>query len=579
MKMKSICSIITAFILTFSACPAVAHSAEADDPELYSVAYSLGADKEYMNVLNFAQDEEHQITMETYNRYINNCSVIEAAYVPVMNFSSIIQAGACVGISILEVLAHNGVISPSDIQQGAEEMTDISYSEETAGIIMNYQAIQGYTEFNNYEKYLLSALSYDEQVSRLIETAQKCMKENRYFLITACADNLSHAFCGIGIAEGHWNFNDIEYDKCILTLDSNIRGSDGNPRGFSNKCCIYINSQTKQTYIPSYDTGTEHEIIFAVIDDDELLNYKGIIKPSESVSDEVTQIKHISCKIAENSEIYAVSENGEKLMLNEPIFKDWVGPVYLNTANKYHIDMKDDDSKYIELRYIDTDSWIDVEIEPVKAFDYYSYNGTIDVSRNCINILNKGDEELEICSQIRMNEGTYNFSPYFAWSFRSFVSDDITIQVRDDGILLESSGRIKTNVFPQGYTLDEDGNFKFFKLNLEPLYIDPEKYSIFIDTDSNVLLKLDDNKFRYFIDDNDDDIYDTEIQKGDIDCSGDINAVDASQILNIYSNLSILPDGKTSNIDYSLADFNSDDKIDATDASSVLAEYAKSATK
>ena len=577
--MKKIVSFLTAFILTFSACPAVAHSAEADDPELYSVAYSLGADTEYMNVLNFAQDEEHQITMETYNRYINNCSVIEAAYSPVSTFSSIIQSGACLGISILEVLAHNGVISPSDIQQGAENMTDISYSEETAGIIMNYQAIQGYTEFDNYEKYLLSSLSYDEQVSKLIETAQKCMKENRYFLITACADNLSHAFCGIGITDGSWTFNDIEYDKCILTLDSNIRGSDGNPRGFSNKCCIYINSQTKQTYIPSYDTGTEHEIIFAAIDDDELLNYKGIIKPSESVSDEVTRVKHISCHSG-NEEIYAISENSEKLPLNESIFRDSGGNVYLDTADRYCLEMNNDKgiANWIELRYIDTDRWIDVELQPDDTLEN-GYNGTISVNRDCINVLNKNDETLEISSQIRMNEGTYNFSPYFAWSFRSFVSDDITIQVRDDGILLESSGRIKTNVFPEGYTLDEDGHFKFFNLHLDYLYIDPEKCSIFIDTDSNVLLKLYDNKFRYFIDDNSDDIYDTEIQKGDIDCSGNINAVDASEILNIYSRLSSAPEKSPNNVDYSLADFNSDDKIDAADASSVLAEYAKSATK
>ncbi len=578
--MKKLIALVTSLTLIFSLNAMTARAAEADDPELYSVAYSLGADTEYMNVLNFGQDEEHQITIETYNRYINNCSIIEAAYSPVLTFSSIIQSGACLGISILEMLSHNGIISPSDIQEDAEKMSDISYSEEIAGIIMNYQAIQGYTAFDNYEKYLLSALSYDEQVSRLIETAQKCMEENRYFLITARADNLSHAFCGIGITEGSWTFNDIDYDKCILTLDSNVQSNEGNPKGFSNKNCIYINSHTKQTYIPSYDTGTEHEIIFAAIDDEELLNYKGIIKPSESVSDEVTRVKHISCR-SQNDEIYAVSENGGKSTLNESIFRDSGGNVYLDTANTYHLDMKNDSGSFgnfIELRYIDTDRWIDVELQPDDTLEN-GYNGTIAVNRDCINVLNKNDETLEISSQIRMNEGTYNFSPYYSWSFRSFVSDDITIQVRDDGILLESSGRIKTNVFPKGYTLDEDGHFKLFNLQLDPLYINPEKNSIFLDTDSNVLLKLDDNKFRYFIDDNNDDIYDTEIQKGDIDCSGNINAVDASEILNIYSRLSSTPEKSSNNVDYSLADFNSDDKIDAADASSVLAEYAKSATK
>lgn len=123
-------------------------------------------------------------------------------------------------------------------------------------------------------------LSYDEQINQLIETAENNMKNNRYFFISVSdSEKFFHAVCGIGIADGVWEWNGEEYNKCVLTLDSNE-----NATGFNEKSCIYINSETKRCYIPSHEMSTDNNISFAIVDDDTLLNYKGAINPSETIN-------------------------------------------------------------------------------------------------------------------------------------------------------------------------------------------------------------------------------------------------------------------------------------------------------
>ena len=51
--MKKIFSIISAFTF-FSSIPIYAYAAEKDDPELYQKAYSLGADKDYLSIINYS---------------------------------------------------------------------------------------------------------------------------------------------------------------------------------------------------------------------------------------------------------------------------------------------------------------------------------------------------------------------------------------------------------------------------------------------------------------------------------------------------------------------------------------------
>ncbi len=138
-------------------------------------------------------------------------------------------------------------------------------------------------------------------------------------------------------------------------------------------------------------------------------------------------------------------------------------------------------------------------------------------------------------------------------------------------MLFKNEGMNDANVSPGYYTLDDNGIFDDLIVHL------PNKYDrYYLSTSNNVLLSIDEDKnLIYYIDDNGDDVYDTRVQKGDINCDGFIDAVDASKVLSIYARLSTIINNP---VDYSLGDINNDGFVDAVDASAILAKYAELST-
>lgn len=565
--MKKSLSVLLALSL-LSICSTTTYAAQSDDPELYEFAYSLGADKEYIGVVNYRHDEAHPLNNDCYVDFLNNSSVLEAVYSPATSFSSAIGQGSCLGISIIEVLAHNGIIKLSDIQDGAKTLSDIEYNAVSDRYITDYQAVQGYTLFDSYEKYLISSLSYEEKIDRLIETAEKSMKQNRYFLITYRNSSMSHAVCGIGIKNGDWTFNDVSYDKCVLVLDSNVMDAEGNPKGFSDKGCIYINSITRQCHIPAYNIDSEDDstLAFATIDDDSILNYQGVINPSEKINTDTSKLKHFMNNTGDDIKLYAVTGNEIKEVINEINF--------VEKMNAQHTFLKSDAvrveiinrTKFFNLRYINLSRWIDIECmnNNTKSIDF-------DICDEKLKIKNKGIESCPITFQIRMNKGSFNFEPYYWWGICDNVTDDLEVEIRDEGMLFKSSGHIDAGVGVFYYTLNDDGKYLSVSMCTDPLV----KYA-YLCSDNNVLVKVDkDRSILYYIDDNNDDIYDVRVEKGDINCDGHLNAIDASMVLSIYAKYQTTGENE---FNYSLGDINDDGAVNAIDASEILSEYARRST-
>ena len=449
-------------------------------------------------------------------------------------------------MSLVEILTHNGLISPSDIQEGAKTLSDVMYSKEVDRIISGYQWAQGYTIFDNYEKYLVNAFSYEEQVDRLVETAEKCEESGKYFF-TGIFDNtgFAHAVCGIGIESGNWNFNDIDYDRCVLTLDSNSVDEDGNSAPFSNKGCIYINSETKQSYIPAYDTGSDKEIAYSVIDDDTLLNYKGVINPSEKTATDVSDITAVM-------------------------------------FDSVHIEMKNEYNKFPLFRYINSDRWIDLNLLNGNANGemYGDYSGVIDISDNRTSIENSGGEPLEILYQIRMDRGTFGFDPYFWWTVSGNIEKSAEFEARDDGILIEADGETDLYINASAYELDSDGNYVTGESTYKTTFVQPiselnYNSNRLIKVDGKLLVTVQNDDFVFLLDKNGDDVYDVPVETGDVNFDGFIDAGDASAVLGAYSALST---GGIPEVDMKLADFNGDNSVDASDASDILARYAELST-
>lgn len=571
--MKKILSVLTAFTLCTSISPFYSYADDVNITDLNSIASSLGADTDYMSIADYHHNyDDISALMDKYKDYFWNCSVLEASYYPNGVFSKIIQSGSSIGISALEVLSHNKVIKPSDIQPGANTLNEISYNDDVDRIITSYQFLQGYTEFNNYTNFMKTNLSYDEQINQLIETAENNMKNNRYFFISVSdSENFSHAVCGIGIDDGVWEWNGEEYDKCILTLDSNE-----NATGFNEKSCIYINSETKRCYIPSHEMGTDNNLSFAVVDDDTLLNYKGAINPSETINTDISDIKHISYDTTSDTKLYAVN-NGNKTLFDETSSNEQAERIKFIKADSVHINMNDETTEYPHFRYINSDRWINIEFQNNgNVMNQKPYNADVDISDNEVHIKCNKDDIDDIDLQIRMNEGTYNYSPFFWWNINLFdFADEINVEVRDNGILLKNNGHIKATITPYCYLLDENGHFKFNSSysNISTGNVNSQEKNAVIETDNNVLISIENQEIIYYIDKNGDDVYDDIVEKGDVNCDGFINASDASLVLAKYASDSA-NSSEYIGVGNNLGDYNGDGVINASDASDVLAYYA-----
>lgn len=209
---KTISSMLAALTL-ITAIP-LSPAKAAENPDLQALASSLGADTDYLNIPNFVHDnKERRLLNSSFLSYYYACNNYDALIYPDMYFAESLAGGVCFGISVLEILAHNGVISPSDILDGAEKMNEIQYSEPVDHFVTGYQAMQ-----NCYElKYGIYDMALNctakEQAEILINTARECMDKKRYFYIGCYTAESNHAIVGIGISDGNWEYNGKNYDK------------------------------------------------------------------------------------------------------------------------------------------------------------------------------------------------------------------------------------------------------------------------------------------------------------------------------------------------------------------------------
>lgn len=115
--------------------------------------------------------------------------------------------GCCYGMSAIPVLIHNGAITPSDLQAGAQTLNEIEYDDETIGrAILQYSFSQVYhaVQFahfgDNYKK------TDADLIADLLKMAIDCTQNGKYFQVAYGIQtderNFNHAVVGIGTANG-----------------------------------------------------------------------------------------------------------------------------------------------------------------------------------------------------------------------------------------------------------------------------------------------------------------------------------------------------------------------------------------
>ena len=280
-----------------------------------------------------------------------------------------------------------------------------------------------------------------------------------------------------------------------------------------------------------------------------------------------------------------------------------------------NVDMNREYEKYKHFGYSNSKRLIDITLADTTKEVYADLSGSMDISDNMVNIVNKGDFPINSDVWISMEEGTYNFPPYFQWNIWGDVDKNLSIEVTENGLLLKSDDKIEISVSAERYIKDKNGELQYGDYGLITDYAtvsdsptdkdllvtidDEQKVSFYVDENNDVsydrgIRKVDltssdfyhissgnsvlvtvneDHKFVCYIDDNNDGVYDTPVQKGDANYDGAIDASDASAVLAHYARLSTSSENIAS--DTHTMDFDSSGSVDATDASMILKHYAE----
>ena len=571
--MKRIIIAILAIVLTtcFHSSPI---SYAVEQSELQKFASSLGADTDFLNIPNFAHGDENgrPIPDGIYSEFISKCTNYEASIWSEDKFEEALSNGACYGISLLEILSHNGIIKPSDIKPDAGTLSEISYSTDVDRFIVGYHASQLHYENDYYLTYKALLFNSKTQCDELIKTTEKNMAENKYFMICYYGSQ-AHAVVGIGITDGNWQYKNMDFDKCILTFDSNCFDDYDHAAPFKEYSCIYINSETYDYYIPKYNygslSGTERIHIIAS-DNTDILNNKGIFSPSEKMDFDFSDKAEIHLSKAkykkydvtvkdENGSVIEVSKDGNKLALPEDV--EYYLPAsefHIETDNKLVLGEADNDNFHIATqRYF-------FEAETEKG------HGIFDVNDTEHDAASKNGKEMVYKLTIKYNEGYYPCTPHFNWTFNGKTVRNFKSEITDNGMLLSSDNIIETVISTTDVKLNEDGTIADVNYN-------PNEVKITAVND--VLVSFDNlEKICFFIDPDNDGKFDTAIEKGDVNSDGVIDGRDATSVLTDYAKISADKNSVSYLNDY-FADFNDDGVIDGRDATNILTLYAEMSIK
>ena len=529
--MKEIISFIAAFILTVTICP-VSAAAETENPDLKALASSLGADTDCFSFRNYtAETVDNEIQVEFGRKQ----SLMDAYFHPQINpvvFAKAL-AGLCSGISTLEILAHNGIILPSDIQEGAESLHDIELDSSVNDIICYYQFMQTRIKQNFYLDYYHCNNSEEQKIKDIIEQGEKALETGKYFYIALNLENSGHAMVGIGIADGSWP----AYEK------TSIRG---------------------------------------IIADDTLLNYKGLINPCDNAETDVSDIMQL--KINNSTYDYDLtigSEDSEETYSMTPSLDS------VFTDNDFYMTIPEKRVWYVKgdrIKFNVTDSSADIFdanticnlVLSTETGNYtagWNGNFSAEIRPNHVEVTGN---TLDFVLSLMEENGLYSSSPFREFGMVGNVFSDTPTKVsmteREDGILVKSDAPFSAEMWWTAPVKQENGTTSFTDSNVNKFM---EILSV-----SDILMRYDEisDDVKVYIDKNNDNDFETEIQNGDTDCNGKLDSADASEILSIYAELSVNPDMPYFYIN-KFADYDENGSVNAADASSVLAEYAKSATK
>lgn len=553
--MKKVLSVLLAAVLSAPLPVYDISSAYAQGDALDAYAAQCGADTDCFSFPNFQRLIPANSRNPQYAEFLKRCSFPEASREPAELYSGALATGRCMGLSILSILAHNGVITAGDIQSGAEHIADVVLNEETDAFLSHYQAVQGYNYFDLYMKWFVSRHEPQETVRILIDTAEKAAKENKYFLVVHNSHVITHAVTAMGIIDGSWEFKDRSYDKCIPVYDTNLSDGNGNAIGFSPSASIYINSADLTAYIPFYEVSTDVDLSLFVTDDMGFMNYKGLFPdPENTAASSIPDITRIELDGSGYTASAERSDGSEYDPLSGNLkFRTNRGRAAYCDGEKFTISCGNDckNVSFTDSSAIYTISSDGKMTEAVKDGSSVYLNG----------------DNTEYRLSALFSQDACSFAPHCRYTLSGIADGRISMQKAEDGIIFCGDNGVKGTLQTSDAVYDSDTALPKLSEN---------QHTMKLCSSGSVRAAFSkDDQLTLYIDKYNDGSYSCPVQKGDVDCSGMIDAADATDVLASYSAVSV---GGTGFVDLSLGDMDSDGTLDAADATDILAIYADLST-
>lgn len=543
--MKKLITLLVSLAMISCASAFSAYAGEIEVPDLPKAerdalkvsAKQFGSETEYLTYVNYSTLPIADMKAnKSYAEFLKRCNNAQTALDPSASYNATLQGGRCMGISLIEILSHNGYFTPSDIHEGATYLTDIELDDEAKYFTDFYSSVQLYTEFDLYVRWYLSHYSNEDRVKMLLDTAENATKEGKYFLIVLDASNFSHAVTGIGTVDGDWTIDDKHYDKCVLTYDSNTVNANYLPQkmvcwGFTPETSLFINTETNEICIPAYCNYVKSPLNVFSTDDDSLMRYKGLLNPTDSIDTDVSEITGIDVSGGSTYSITGTRADGSSYNCTADSYKNY--PTKKGKA--YYLDGKN--------FTVENTSGTDLDV----TFTDTAHTIICDTNGS-VNSIYKDDSEVRVLSNgddidynvsVIFNEGSYDFTPHYRWNFEGSTDSQINIKQTDKGLLVSGENGVNCKLTTYDITFDEEN------------YID--------DTENNcntAELSSTETLMVYF--DENDELKYYEIGKGDINADGSVNIADAVMLQKFLLGSGTLTAWKS-------ADLCKDERVDVFD--------------
>ena len=376
------------------------------------------------------------------------------------------QSGLCFGMAAISVLIHNGELTPSDLQEGAETLYDVTLTDDVDALIAYYNSLQLYSEVELASIVEPAMLSKEEHTDMFLDCAARCKEKGTYFMAgIATKKGGTHAVVGMDELSGNWTFDGISYDTCIITYDSNCVKQGTETSAFRDDACIYINSETKQFCIPAYEASTENgDVLLYASDDDSLLTYKAPLRGTAKTNTDVSETVKLEFYNGgkDQMQLSSTTKDGQTYdfwKLGKVNYGDYI---FFGKGSSFHLEKNE---RAPEFAFSIKGEGYRLRIEQTgyqnpndpKLYDV----GTkckMDFSKNSVAYTNTDTQKITVSYIVVYDEGNYNFAPVASSTIVIDVppNQTITVSKQDTGFAITGDGEVLVQAIPTAAQKEQD---------------------------------------------------------------------------------------------------------------------------